>query len=317
MPHRSKSLKTVPKSNIPLAQKSLKDAFSDLKSAKTLFDGQCYSHAIYHLQQSHEKSWKSFGFYYGVITEGMARSNDIIGHKGSKVCIHTISALKKIVSHMRVQAKAVNNLKNTGSADQVSVILNEDLLKQSDEGIDFLLKELNNFAANEDKIWNMPYDEMKNYIDSLIMLDQSMDEVEKKLDTPQFREEVCDKIRQGTYRLWRPLVAGNPSGERLLKKIVWEDLTNDMIHDMLKATLCGICVTAPLFTLSVITQVHEQTTRYGINDLSPESIYTASHPMIRLYPQIYTVTETTLSYLERLYAEIPADKLLEEGDPSP
>jgi hypothetical protein len=317
MSRHSRSLKEIPKTNIPLAQDSLKTARSDLKSAKALYDSECYPNAIYHLQQSLEKGWKSFGFYYGIITEGQARSRDIIGHKGSKVCTRTILAFKKVAGHMRAQVKALKNARNTDQNNQLPEVLDADHLKEFEDGIDVLLRELNNFAANEDKLRAMPYEEMKQLVDPLTDLQRSLDDIEQKLDNSQFRAELCEKIRQGAYRFWRPVVAGNPYAERILKKTVWEDLTDDMILDMMKYTIRGIAVSAPLFPLAVITQVHEQTTRYRMDGVAPESIYTASHPMIQLFPQIHTLSENTLINLERLYAELPVSDLLTEKEVPP
>jgi len=313
MPHRSKSLREKkPKSDTLLAQNSLKNARADLKCAKVLYESEYYPNAIYHLQQSLEKSWKSFGFYYGIITEGMARSNDIIGHKGSKVCIRTIVSFKKVVGYTQREIKSLKNLRETDTSDQTAVVLNDDLLTQFDHGIDELIKGLNNFTANEDKIRGMPYDEMKKIIDPLAQLDQSLDETVQKLDDPQINAEICEKIREGSYKFWRPLVAGNPHGDKILREVLWEDLTDDTIQHLMKCTIYGVGVTGPLFPLAVITQVHEQTTRYGMDNLSPDEIYTSSHPMIQLFPQILAITETTLNNLERLYAILPADELIEE-----
>jgi len=312
--HRNRSLKEVPKSNLPLAQDSLNTARSDLKSAKALYDSECYPNAIYHLQQSLEKGWKSFGFYYGVITEGQARSRDIIGHKGSKVCTRTISAFKKVVSRMRTQIKTLKNIQTPQPGDPAALMIDSDNLKTLDDGVDDILRELNNFAANEDKIRSMPYDEMNKIVDSLTKLNLALDDAGKKLDSDLFTHELCEKIRIGTYRFWRRLVAGNPFAEGLLKKSVWEELTDEMIREMMQSSLCAIAVTAPLFQLAVMTQVHEQTTRYRMDGISPESIYTTTHPMIQLFPQIHALSETTLINLERLYTELPVDETVEEAE---
>lgn len=314
MSHHSRALKKIPKSNIPLAQDSLKTARLDLKSAKALYTGECYPPAIYHLQQSLEKGWKSFGFYYGIITEGQARSRDIIGHKGSKVCTRTISSFKKVVSRMRNQVKTLKTIQTTEPGDPAALMLNDENLKQLDEGIDLILRDLNNFAANEDAIRAMPYDEMKKIVDSLAKFTQALDDAQNRMNNDLFTHELCDKIRVGTYRFWRPLVTGNPYADTILKKVVWDDLTDDTIREMMKCTLCAIAVTAPLFQLAVITQVHEQTTRYQMNGISPESIYTATHPMIQLFPQIHAVSEITLTNLERLYSALPSDELLPEDE---
>jgi len=323
MSQRSKSLKEKkPKSDTVLAQNSLKNARADLKSAKVLYESECYPNAIYHLQQSLEKSWKSFGFYYGIITEGMARSNDIIGHKGSKVCIRTIVAFKKVVGYTRREVKALKNLRETDTTDQTAVVLNEDLIIQFDHGVDELITGLNNFTANEDKIRGMPYDEMKKIIDPLMQLDSSLNETVQKLDDPQIKAEICEKIRDGSYKFWRPLVAGSPHADKILRECLWEKLTDDVIVHLMKCTLRGVGVTGPLFPLAVITQVHEQTTRYGMDNHSPDEIYTATHPMIQLFPQIHAISETTLNNLERLYTIIPPDELIDDisedkGEPAP
>ncbi len=316
MSHRSRSLKEKPRTNIPLAQDSLNTARSDLKSAKALYNNECYPNAVYHLQQSLEKAWKSFGFFYGIITEGQARSKDIIGHKGSKVCTRTILTFKKVVRHMRMQVKALKNVQTSYSAEQSALIMDEDHLETLDDCADDLLREINNFASNEDNLRNMPYNEMKQLVDSLTDLQRMLDDFELKLDT-QINEEFYEKVRERAYRIWRPLVVGNPYAELILKKTVWEDLKDDMIRDMIKCTIHGIAVTAPLFRLAVITQVHEQTTRYRMDGLSPESIYTPAHPMIQLFPQILALSETALFNLKSLYVELPPykDNDIEEGSP--
>lgn len=314
MSHHSRSLKENPKSNIHLAQDSLGTAKLDLKSAMALYNGECYPTAVYHLQQSLEKGWKSFGFYYGIITEGQARSRDIIGHKGSKVCTRTISLFKKVVSRMRTQIKTLKNVQSSHPDDQPALMLNDDNLKQFDDGIDVILRELTNFAANEDQLRTMSYDEMKKITDSLTELNRAIIDAETKMDGNLLSHELCENIRVGTYRYWRPLVSGNPFAEGLLKKSVWEELSDEMIREMMKRTICAISVTAPLFQLAVLTQVHEQTTRYRMDGFSPESVYTANHPMVQLFPQIHALSETTLRNLEQLYTALPADELLPDDE---
>jgi hypothetical protein len=209
---------------------------------------------------------------------------------------------------MRMQVKALKNVCKPEHADQMPLVVNDDLLKELDNGIDTLLREINNFTANEDQIRNMPYDEMKTLIDSLTELQRELDNMEKKLKSSQFNNELCEKIRLGAYRFWRPLVAGNPYAEAVLKKTVWEELTDDMIRGMMNVTLHGIAVTAPLFQLAVITQVHEQTTRYRMDGITPAAIYTSTHPMIQLFPSIHSVAKKTIANLERLYEEIPPEE---------
>lgn len=314
MSHRSRSIKENPRANLDLAIDSLNTARMDLKSAKALYNGECYPTAIYHLQQGLEKGWKSFGFYYGIITEGQARSRDIIGHKGSKVCTRTISLFRKVVSRMRSQIKTLKNVQASHPEDQTAPMLNDDNLKKLDDGIDLILRELTNFAANEDQLRTMSYDEMNKIVDSLTQFNQAVVDAENKLDGNSLSHDLCENIRVGTYRYWRPLVSGNPYGESLLKEAVWEELTDDMIREMMKRTVCAISVTGPLFQLAVITQVHEQTTRYQMGGVSPESVYTADHPIIQFFPQLHALSETTLQNLEQLYTALPSGELLPKDE---
>lgn len=101
---------------------------------------------------------------------------------------------------------------------------------------------------------------------------------------------------------------GHPHAEMILRKTVWEEMTDSAIKEMLKGTLCGLAITPPLFQLAVITQVHEQTTRYGMGDLPPESIYTETHPIIQLFPKIYEISDAALINLERFYTAFPAEE---------
>lgn len=308
MSHHRRSLKEIPKTNIPLAKDSLDTARSDLKSAKALYDSELYPTAIYHLQQSIEKGWKSFGFYYGIITEGQARSRDIIGHKGSKVCNRTITVLKKVISHMRSKVKTLKHICSTEQTEHSSAPLQEDFLKELDGDIDTLVREVNNITANEEEIRKMPYDDMNDLIEFLTAFQKSLIFIEEMVNSPKFSEEYCEAIRQGAYRTWRPIFVGVPYADNILKKTLWEKLDNETIRKMMIAALHGMMVTVPLFQLAIITQVHEQTTRYRLDGISPTVIYTTTHPLIQLFPSIYSLTEETLTNLERLYDEMPPGK---------
>ena len=95
-------------------------------SAKTLFETGLYPQAIFFLQQSIEKGWKSFGFYYGIIDEEDARSREI-SHKGSRVANKTLKVLRRFVLHLRFsikQLRIILNIPNEESQGRRDNLLN-------------------------------------------------------------------------------------------------------------------------------------------------------------------------------------------------
>ena len=60
-------------------------SINDLKLAELAYQTKDYSNALFHLQQSIEKSVKAYGLYYGIIKESKDEIVHKIGHKSPKV----------------------------------------------------------------------------------------------------------------------------------------------------------------------------------------------------------------------------------------
>ncbi len=302
MTHRNNPGKRSVKPDIPLAKETLKIARDELKGAKALYDTGIYPMAVFSLQQSMEKGWKSFGFYYGIINEEDARSKDI-GHKGSRVCNKSIRLLQRIVSRIRSNIQRMRNFYHIRFSEQES---KGDILINLESNIAQLSTELTNFANDERKYRNLSSEEMNKTIQELTLILKAFEETEKILNSPNFSEEHYEKIKEGAFEIGQSIFRGLPQAEDALKKICFESLTNEKIKKIIDNTIKGVAVITPLLCLAVLTQAHEQSTRYIFDGQSPNQIYTASHPLIQKFPEILQIAEKTLENLESFYETLPS-----------
>jgi hypothetical protein len=307
MSHRYKYEKRSAKPNIPLAQQTLIIAKDELKGAKALYDGGVYPMAIFSLQQSMEKGWKSFGFYYGIINEQDARSKEI-GHKGSRVCNKTIRALQRIVSRLRSNVRIIRSNYNVVLTEQES---KEDILQDFESNLHDISTELTQYSNDETKYRNLSVEEIDELIKELTSFIRAVGVVENILNNPSFTDQQYEQIKQGAFEMGKSVFRGFPQAEDVLKKVCFEELTNEKIKKIIDNTIKGISVITPLLSLAIITQAHEQSTRYIIDGQSPTDVYSSSHPLIQKFTEIYPLAETTLDGLGRFYDSLPSG-----GNPS-
>lgn len=300
MSHRYKTGKRSAKQDIPLAREYLNIAKNELKGARALYDTGVYPGAVFSLQQSMEKGWKSFGFYFGIITEEDAKSRDV-GHKGTRVCNKSIRLLQRIVSRLRQNMQSVRSLYNVRLSEAEQ---NSDFLNQLDSGINQTSIELTSFATDEEKYRNLSLREIREIIEEITIMLQVIDRAEKILNDPSFSSEHYDEIRKNAVETGLQTFHGIPQAGLLIQKLCSE-LNNEKIKKIIDAMIKGEAVVTPLLSLAILTQPHEQSTRYIIDGQSPQQIYTASHPLVHEFPAILQIAEKTLENLDAFYVALP------------
>jgi len=291
MSHRYKSGKRSAKQDIPLAKEYLNIARNELKGARALYETGVYPSAVFSLQQSMEKGWKSFGFYFGIITEDDAKSRDI-GHKGSRVCNKTIRIFQRMVSGLRQNMQKVRSLCNVRPSEEEQ---NSDFLKNLESGINQVSMELTQYASDENKYRNLSSEEMRESIMEISMMLTVIDKAEEILNNPTFSSEHYDQIRKNALETGLFAFHGIPQAEPLIIRMCNE-------FDDQK----GEAVITPLLSLAILTQAHEQSTRYVIDGQSPQQTYTATHPLIQEFPTILQIAERTLDSLNEFYDALPS-----------
>jgi len=306
--HFRRSKRKSVKPDIQLAKDTLSIAQRELESAKAMYDKGFYPEAIFWLQQSIEKGWKSFGFYYGVIDEEDARSYEI-SHKGSRVANKTLKVLQRVVLRLRSNIKKLQYLFDITVEESPR---KKDHLEQLQDSILEATSELNDYITNEDKYRNLSCEELTDLINNLNSLIEILEIVEEIIKKPILSEELYARVKQNVYEMGLSIFRGFPQIESILRKIIFEDLTNQLMEKLLKNLLHGMIVVDPLLYLAIITQAHEQSTRYIIAGKSPTQIYTPSHPLVQKFPEIGAIATSTLENLKEFYQMIPPEDIFRE-----
>jgi hypothetical protein len=176
-----------------------------------------------------------------------------------------------------------------------------DVLRNLEFDIVQVSTELTKYTNDDTKFRNISAEELEGLIKDLILINRAVENTEKILNSSAFTEDHCKEIRQRAFEIGVSVFRGFPQAEELLKKACFEDLTDEKIKKIIYNTLKGTSIINPLLHLALITQAHEQSTRYPFDGKSPIQTYTRSHPLIQKFPELYSIAEETLKNLETFY----------------
>jgi HEPN domain-containing protein len=285
-------------SNPILAKETLDISLQDLMASRVLFDNGSYPASIFHLQQSIEKGCKSFGFHVGVITEKTASSNKI-GHTTTNIYLEIFDYIKTNLESMKKNMEAVEHILENNNSEEYQKFLC------------FFKMFITQISESESKIKDLEID-FKNYAnkkryfeisnEKLIDILNNIDNIEKAvIENNKEADDVCDKVDIITSKV-NPDDSTKTDKFNIINNLKYA--SEGMDHWFAITIFLYMNAIAPLLVLAIITQPHEQTTRYIIDDKNPKEIYNSNHPIIKNYEKIYDICKDALQKLKEQYDSI-------------
>ena len=288
--------------NQPLAVDTLEIARQDLEAARLLYAAQLYPQTVYFLQQSVEKGWKSFGFQYGIIDEQEAQNP--ISHTPSEVSHKSCVLLQKIVnshlSNFRQFKQALGQDLETVNDDLTYL---GDLETQTIRAIGELEKVKNDLYRYK----SIPQEQFDEIIAQCHDYERGLGIVNDLLKDREFSDRVYAEIKRGAEKALRKLRRRHPSEWRLLRRGVNRFQKEDL-ENLIKVTLNGMVIFEPLLYLAIITQPHENLTRYASskeNGYSPIRTYTQDSLLVQRFDDLQEICTSSLAHLADLYRVMP------------
>ena len=291
--------------NFSLADVTLENAIEDLKVSRLLFRYKHYARSFFHLQQCIEKSVKSYGYYFKLFDEDIARKRKYIGHNTIQAYPISLEQYQKIAKFLKSEQN--NNVE----------------LKMLFEEIPFFTEiEKNvNIALDNFKEWyqsvdsNHSAEQLAGYLKILQTRSSEADSVLKFLKNKKYSKEIknymceeskntaIDQLQFQCRKMHKPFLP-------IRKKIdeCFESFTQKRSDNLLLFFFYQSYSMESLLYLALITQSHEQTTRYPNFKISfnPLSFYDANNLLVINFRQLSGYANSSVQYLKKMYSmEIP------------
>lgn len=255
-----------------LARQTLEIAKSDLGAARCLYEHKFYPQAIFYLQQSVEKSFKSQIYFLGIANEKEARSR--ISH-------NTLQVFKKTTEEQD------NRINNTLGALNGHPQLRENLKKYVD--LDDLgklsgnaVKMIDRDLKNETYYKSLPKKRLKHYLITLERIREDINEIRKAEQTLLLSDEDYKRFKTDLKSLIQDFAEDDLARNEAMGQID-NQFTIDVFEQVIQtyqktAIISGVA--AAYYYLSKIFQWHA-TARYADSAESPLEVYTEEMPLIQ------------------------------------
>jgi hypothetical protein len=299
------------KANFDLANVTLENAIEDLKVSRLLFQNMHYARSIFHLQQSIEKSVKSYGYYFGLFDEDIAKKSRHIGHNTIQAYPVSLEQYQKIVDYIKSEQN---------SDIQLQLLF---------EKIPFFTEIENNVdsALDEFKKWsqfsmddNHSSEKITEYVNFLQTRSTEAEIVLKLLKNKKFSKEIKDfmcteskkTVVQQIHFFCKKSHKPFPPMKKKIEEC-FELFTQKKSDHLLLFAFYQRYSMEPLLYLGLITQNHEQKTRYpdSKDSFNPLSFYDGQNPLVQNYQKITNFTNLSVKNLKKLYSmEIPSKETI-------
>ncbi len=275
-----------------ISERLFETAIQDLNSVEILFESEHYNLALFQLQQSVEKFVKSFGIKTNVIKpEDIAKKINHLPHKVFtrlyQKQIEELSELNETPSlipdivppHQRGNNKIKDDLEKTKNLR--NDILNNAVLYKTNEAS---IEDIEKFIKGAQKLEILPvFDEDKLYTDF-------------KDDFVKTNEHFIEYFK-GDENV--KTISGNliENSDEIVKNKV-----RDYKKNGIRQSKFGY-VSYVWINLSLITSVHEQSTRYPSteNENNPSDLYHRNHNLIKHIPEFIKMMEKTITNFKQVY----------------
>jgi HEPN domain-containing protein len=311
---KSLELQNAKKSLVPFEEISLPDrllsmAGTDLDASILLYENGYYPQAVFLLQQSVEKTCKSPGIFFKIITE--KDSSKYIGHKSLRIVKKTTddftNSVRTTCQILTDNPDSIPSLKHL-DIDYAKTMLQIDLQMKN---VYEYLESLDQYDLTDEQI-NMILAELKQQTD---IAEKSL----KKLTTEGISDNEYSDMANSLYEMLRSFVISMkiPEGHKSIligllpitmsqilpkkKQLVY------LIQMILTILVCSIT----LFHLARITAPHAVCSRYPNtkDSFDPLEYYSKDCPLVVNMPEIFRYTQIAIERVDLLYDIILA------GDP--
>ena len=288
-------------SNFNLADVTLENAIEDLKVSRLLFRYKHYARSFFHLQQCIEKSVKSYGYYFRLFDEDIAKKSKYIGHNTIQAYPVSLEQYQKIANFLKSEQN--NNVE----------------LKMLFEEIPFFteIEKNANVALDDFKEWSQSVndknsaDQLDRYLEILQTRSSEADDFLKHLKNKKYSKEIKDYMCEESKttvidQLQFQCRKAHKPFPPIRKKIdeVFESFTQKKSDRLLLFRFYQHYSMESLLYLGLITQSHEQTTRYpnSKNSFNPLRFYDANHPLVIDFRKLSYYTNLSVQCLKKMYS---------------
>lgn len=287
------------------ANQFLSQAFQDIESSIVLYEAKKYSNAVFYLQQSVEKAFKSYAFQFDP-----ENANPLeIGHKYLQMIKKSYEKFRKKHEDLRKKPDQYNATiiisKNIGSDYQT--LVDETLSSQAkfNKLID-IAERTREFTESDVMSLVILMKEVECEFEEIVhqLRFKEIDEV--KWD--QNIEDMCVKIKAGIREIYSGYDISEEIRESGIKEIDdqllgWKKYPKDVHYHYI---LVLYLIIGGMFLLSLVgllVSAHEQSSRYPDEKkkFNPLDFYTLDLPLVFHLPEIQKYTTKALGWLRESY----------------
>lgn len=288
--------------NPKLAESTLKTANSDLKGSIRDYDSRDYASSIYRLQQSVEKGCKSFGYKLGIIEEQTVGHE--ISHYSTRIFFKIIKRIEGNYNHMekkfRQLGKIIPELRVNENFKNALTYFSQ--MQKFTRNVQDVLTEM---SSNSVMYRNMSYKDMEELIVQLEEYDKEIEKQEAVFIEYLEKLEIEYNKKQDPAVVESTSLGLNLTEEKTIQaKETIKSMAEGVDEGFFLSLLACYAEVIPLLFLAAITQPHNMTSRYPMDNIPPEEIYTIDYPIVKLSPRIHTICAKALDELNTAYKEM-------------
>ena len=297
-------------SNFSLADVTLENAIEDLKVSRLLFRYKHYARSFFHLQQCVEKSVKSYGYYFRLFDEDIARKGKYIGHNTIQAYPISLEQCQKIAKFLKSEQN--NNVELKMLFEEIS------FFTEIEKNAKIALDDFNEWSQSVDN--NHSAEKLDRYLEILQTSSSEANDFLNLLKNKKYSREIkdymCEESKNTVIdQLQFQCRKAHKPFPPIRKKIdeCFESFTQKKSDHLLLFSFYQHYSMESLLYLGLITQSHEQTTRYPNSKIlfNPLRFYDAHHPLVVNFRKLSYYANLDVQSLKKMYSmEVPQPELI-------
>ena len=298
---------------ISVAQNFLDVAKQDLTSSKILYRNSLFPQALFFLQQSVEKGYKS----YHLLSELDNDKKDLkIGTLSTRKIGHTPTKITERIAS-KAEKRILSIKENIGlypHPEEIYAVIGTDfsrLIRDLSES----RKKYSQISKKSDMCKNINYNVLDELLSELFQLSRRSNETIRVIRNITFDESTKKRMKKEYEKLMIPIFQQIP-GNSKNQIDEFTELFGDNFEQFeptykafMEIFVESGYVNAIYAQLSVITQAHENLTRYPEIDKSPLLIYSQRHPIIRRFNTITWFTSIAHRKMDNFFIDTTSNSL--------
>lgn len=248
-----------------------KISINDLKAAKILYKNKLYPQAVFFLQQSIEKMFKSFGTLQDNLTIQELKKD--VGHNSTRVlsCL-----MQKLLNQIPLQEKRV-------PCNDIDISEQVEFMELLDN-----IREASIFFSNSELLERVPKEKIIKLLPDLVTRKRRL----------KFLAEIDPELEKKSKLVLKAIC------DKSTSDIAQEHL-DKMLAEIQSVLVDMFDVEYLLIVLSFIVSAScVENTRYPSQKGIPSQIYTYKHPIVKSFPELIKLCRATQRGLNRMYHKI-------------